>query len=133
MNGNTPAPARRRVLTTLLRHGGIVGALLVLPACLALPEETGDATRRTATTVDGYACPEHPYETITLETPIPQPVAEGLLGLPEAEAQTCAEQLNWGFRVVQRDGEDFPATMDYRADRVSVVVEDGVVTSVNVG
>lgn len=113
----------------------VIGAGATLPACLALPDET--ATPGTTVPVGEApveaACPEHPYESITLESPIPQTVADELIGLTEGAAATCANELGWGFRVVQRDGEDFPATMDYRADRVSVVVENGTVVSVTVG
>lgn len=126
-------PRRNR---TALRLITAIAAGAVLPACLALP---GNETAAPDTTVPADTapveaiCPEHPYESITLETPIPQAVADALIGLTESAATGCADELGWGFRVVQRDGEDFPATMDYRADRVSVVVENDTVTSVAVG
>lgn len=120
---------------TALRLLLIIAAGAILPACLALPDETGtpDTTVPVDTAPVEAACPEHPYESITLETPIPQAVADELIGLTESAATACADELGWGFRVVQRDGEDFPATMDYRADRVSVVVENDTVVMVTVG
>jgi len=125
-------PRRNR---TALRLILVIAAGAVLPACLALPDET--ATPDTTVPVDKAPvearCPEYPYESITLETPIPQTVADELIGLTESAATACADELGWGFRVVHRDGEDFPATADYRADRVSVVVENDTVTAITVG
>lgn len=78
-------------------------------------------------------CPEIPELTIDLENPIPDAAARELVGLTEKTAVTCAESEGWGVRVVHRDGEDFMVTADYRADRVNLVVENDVVTSVTVG
>ena len=59
--------------------------------------------------------------------------ANTLIGMKEDEAESCATQLNWGYRVVSRDGEDFPATLDYRLDRVSVTVKNGLITRADIG
>jgi hypothetical protein len=59
--------------------------------------------------------------------------ANTLIGMKEGEAESCATQLDWGYRVVSRDGEDFPATLDYRLDRVSVTIKNGVISRVDVG
>ena len=64
---------------------------------------------------------------------ITQARADTLVGMKEAEAKDCATQLDWGFRVVSRDGEDYPATFDYRLDRVSVTIKNGLISRVNVG
>ena len=53
---------------------------------------------------------------------------ELLVGQTESAAEQAATAEGWGFRVVRRNGEDLPMTMDYRPDRVNVAVEDGVVT-----
>lgn len=78
-------------------------------------------------------CPEIPALTIDLENPIPDDDAAKLLSLTEKTAVACAENEGWGVRVVQRDDEEFMVTADYRADRVNLVVENDVVTSVTVG
>jgi hypothetical protein len=78
-------------------------------------------------------CPEIPALTIDLENPIPDTATGELVGLTEKTAVACAESEGWGVRVVQRDGEEFMVTADYRADRVNLVIEDDVVTSVTVG
>ena len=59
--------------------------------------------------------------------------ANALVGMTEASAEQCASSLNWGFRIGQRDNEMFALTMDYRTDRVTVLVKLGVVTRVDVG
>jgi hypothetical protein len=53
--------------------------------------------------------------------------------MSEADAEMCAMDLEWQFRVGQRDEEIFAGTFDYRLDRVTVTVMKGFVTQVNVG
>jgi len=64
---------------------------------------------------------------------ISQVRANALIGMSESQAEECANSLNWGFRVGQRDSEMFATTKDYRFDRVTVTVMLGVVTRVDVG
>ena len=59
--------------------------------------------------------------------------AELLLGFSEADAQRCAAQLGWSYRVGQRDGEGFALTEDYSLQRVTVTVADDMVTAITVG
>lgn len=60
-------------------------------------------------------------------------VAERLLGLDENAAVSMAKESGFEVRVVERDGEQFPATMDYRMDRINVVVTQGVVSRADIG
>lgn len=55
--------------------------------------------------------------------------APGFVGLGEVSALDAAADRGWAARVVARDGESFTVTMDYRQDRVNLVVEDGSVTA----
>jgi hypothetical protein len=64
---------------------------------------------------------------------ITQVRANALLTMTEADAETCAMDLDWIYRLGQRDEELFAGTFDYRVDRVTVTVMKGVVTQVNVG
>ena len=64
---------------------------------------------------------------------ITQTRANNLLTMSEVDAETCAMELDWQFRVGQRDGEMFAGTFDYRIDRVTVTVMKGVVTKVFLG
>ena len=59
--------------------------------------------------------------------------ANALIGMSEGQAEGCAKSLNWGYRIGQRDSEMFAVTMDYRLDRVTVIVMLGIVTRVDVG
>ena len=59
--------------------------------------------------------------------------ADNLLTMSEADAEMCAMELDWQFRVGQRDGEMFAGTFDYRTDRITVTVMKGVVTKVFLG
>lgn len=55
------------------------------------------------------------------------------LGLDEAAAQAAAAEAGRPLRVVQRDDEHLPATMDYRADRINVRLRAGVVVEADKG
>jgi hypothetical protein len=64
---------------------------------------------------------------------ITQVRANALLTMSESNAEMCAMDLDWIYRLGQRDDEMFAGTFDYRIDRVTVTVMKGVVTQVNVG
>jgi len=64
---------------------------------------------------------------------ITQDRANALLTMTEANAEMCAMDLDWIYRLGQRDDELFAGTFDYRIDRVTVTVMKGIVTQVNVG
>lgn len=67
------------------------------------------------------------------ENEVTQSRADQLIGLSERAGELCAEVNGWGYRVVQRDGEDFAVTMDYRSNRINVKVRDGKIFEVTVG
>lgn len=54
------------------------------------------------------------------------------VGLEEQEALDRARDNDQAARVVERDGESLPVTMDLSHGRLNFTVEDGVVTSVYV-
>jgi hypothetical protein len=60
-------------------------------------------------------------------------VADQLIGMREDAAKLCAESNGWGYRVGERDGEFFALTKDYRIDRITVAIKNGVITDVIVG
>ena len=64
---------------------------------------------------------------------ITQVRANTLIGMSEIAAEECAMNLDWSYRLGQRDDEMFAGTFDYRTDRVTVTVMKGLVTQVNVG
>lgn len=72
-------------------------------------------------------------ETIAAQT---QAAADKVIGMPEQQAIATLESdpnLTLTARVVSRDGEDFPITMDYSPNRVNLWIESGNVTQVSVG
>lgn len=67
------------------------------------------------------------------EVEVKQSRANQLISLSERAGELCAIVNGWGYRVVQRDGEDFPVTMDYRPDRINVKVRDGKIFEITIG
>lgn len=57
----------------------------------------------------------------------------GLIGLEESAALLIIEQAGHESRIVQRDGEDFVVTLDYRYDRINLEVNAGIVTKATLG
>jgi len=64
---------------------------------------------------------------------ITQVRANTLIGMTEMAAEECAMNLDWTYRLGQRDDEIFAGTFDFRTDRVTVTVMKGLVTQVAVG
>ena len=64
---------------------------------------------------------------------ITQVRANTLIGMTELAAEECAMNLDWTYRLGQRDDEMFAGTFDFRTDRVTVTVMKGLVTQVAVG
>jgi hypothetical protein len=56
-----------------------------------------------------------------------------LVGLSERAGELCATLNGWSYRVIQRDGEDFAVTMDYRSNRINVKVKSDKIFEVTVG
>lgn len=114
-------------------------------------------TRTAAGTVGAVAClilftacasdevaPAPPPTSSASPTPPPSPqspptqkqaqrVAREVVGMTEAEAVAAARAQGLTTRVVKRDGQEFPVTMDYRTDRINLVITDGDVTRATVG
>ena len=84
-----------------------------------------------STTVKAGVCPQ--ASALDASSGITVARANTLIGMKEIDAESCAAQLQWGYRVVSRDGEDYPATLDYRLDRVSVTIKNGLITRADVG
>ncbi len=75
-----------------------------------------------------------PQKTAADKDPgITQIRANTLIGMSEIAAEDCAMNLDWIYRLGQREDEIFAGTFDYLVDRVTVKVIKGVVTEVLVG
>jgi hypothetical protein len=84
-----------------------------------------------AVTLKQGVCP--PKAVADKDPGVTQARANTLIGMSEVAAEECAMNLEWLYRVGQRDDEMFAGTFDYRIDRVTVTVMKGLVTLVNVG
>ena len=62
-------------------------------------------------------------------------LAEEVIGLTEEDAIKLIENKSGQimYRIVKRDGESFPVTMDYRLDRINLEITEGTVTYAYVG
>jgi hypothetical protein len=56
-----------------------------------------------------------------------------LIGLTEAEAVSQIEKAGMIARVMERNGEDFIGTCEYRTDRVNLQVANDTVYKVSIG
>jgi hypothetical protein len=106
----------------------------------ALPDEYIQVTDA----VDAVPATDVPVPDTAVATPsvdpavdpdmsVAQEVADSVVGMSEVEATKTAEAKGLTVRVGSRDGEDFPLTMDYRTDRVTLTVKADKVTAVTVG
>jgi len=84
-----------------------------------------------STTLKAGVCPQ--ASALDASSGITVARANTLIGMNEIDAESCAAQLEWGYRVVSRDGEDYSATLDFRLDRVSVIIKKGLISGVDVG
>jgi len=88
-------------------------------------------TIKKSSVIKAGVCP--PKATADKDPGITQVRANALTSMTEAAAEECAMNLDWTYRLGQRDDEIFAGTFDYRTDRVTVTVMKGLVTQVNVG
>lgn len=56
-----------------------------------------------------------------------------LVGMNVDEAEKMAQNSGFIVRVIERDGESFMITMDYRTNRVDVKVTNDIITDFSVG
>jgi hypothetical protein len=110
--------ARKHRLPTITSV--LLSVLLALGACAESAQE--EAIPRECPALDAADLTE-----------ISRQRAELLLGYTEADAERCASELGWTYRVGQRDGESFALTEDYSLQRVTVVIVDDRVTEITVG
>jgi len=88
-------------------------------------------TIKKSSAIKAGVCP--PKAAADKDPGITQVRANALISMTEAAAEECAMNLDWTYRLGQRDDELFAGTFDYRTDRVTVTVMKGLVTQVNVG
>ena len=67
------------------------------------------------------------------EIKILQAYAEGLVGMKKDASAACAEKLGWQYRIGEEDDQMFALTRDYRIDRITVSIKNGLITQSLVG
>ena len=60
-------------------------------------------------------------------------MAASVVGMSEDDAVKAIHDAGYTSRVVERDGEKFPVTMDLQPERINLTVKDGKVTQATVG
>ncbi len=104
----------------LLCAFGALGGL-TLAACSSASDSTSNTTVGSVVVVPGTDV------VITAEQ------AATLIGKTEAIAEADAHANGWVWRVGRRDGEEFALTMDYCECRVTVSIDNDIVTEAVVG
>jgi hypothetical protein len=111
----------------------IVGALIAALALTACSAENSDSK----VTSSALPAPESSGSEMQFElSETATAVSIEVIGMTEAEAiatieGVSSEQLT--YRVIRRDGESYPMTMDYRLDRINLEIDNGVVTKASIG
>jgi hypothetical protein len=109
---------------------GAVVAMLALTACST--QSPDDAVTSTAMPTPDSSSSDMQFEP----SPTVIAVSQEVIGMTEEQAiQTIegisSEQL--AHRVVRRDDEFYPMTMDYRINRINLEIDDGLVTKTSIG
>lgn len=104
----------------LLCAFGALGGL-ALAACSSASDSTSNTTDGSVVTIPGGGV------VITAEQ------AATLIGKTEEIAEADAHANGWVWRVGRRDGEEFALTMDYCECRVTVSIDNDIVTEAVVG
>lgn len=55
------------------------------------------------------------------------------VGLTEKEGRTKAANEGMRFRVINRDGKDYPITLDYLTNRINVALNNGYIVAAYYG
>jgi len=97
----------------------VVAGALVLSAC-GDDEKSGASTETTSAST-------------TTAADDGDGVANDFIGLTKDKAIEKADADNNPWRIGEEDGEVFALTMDYNPDRVTFVINDGVVTAATWG
>lgn len=101
---------------------GVVGVLILVGAAAI------EITRRSAAPT-----PSNEPKPVTNECAPENSDKDCYVGLSEEAAKARAAARRLEVRIIERDGEMLPMTMDYRQDRLNFAIENGRVKSVSEG
>ncbi|MBI4898555.1 MAG: hypothetical protein HY827_09370 [Actinobacteria bacterium] len=85
----------------------------------ASAEDSGETAATSGTGADGDCVESDQKPDINLKL---------IVGHPFPEAKRNAENEDFLLRMIARDGESLPVTLDYRKNRINVAVRDGEVS-----
>ncbi|WP_426564459.1 hypothetical protein ACPPVT_00565 [Angustibacter sp. McL0619] len=111
--------------TRLAAAGGMLAAVALLAACGS--DNTG--TKPSAGSTPTSSSTEDPSMS---STGVEQ-MAASVVGMSEDDALKAISDAGLTSRVVARDGEEFPVTMDLQPDRINLTIDDAKVTKATVG
>lgn len=100
---------------------GALSGLLMLPACSSSNNSTSSTFGSSVVTVPRGNIVISPEQAVTL------------IGKTESIAEAEAHANGWVWRIGRRDSEQFALTMDYCQCRVTVSIDNNIVTEVVVG
>lgn len=108
----------------------VFGALALL-GCSSANDRSSDSTEGTVTSIPGTGIPGKgiPGKGVVISAE----QANSLVGKSEVDAEAYAHENGWVWRIGRRDGEEFAITMDYCECRVTVSIDNAVVTEAVVG
>lgn len=99
----------------------VSSGLLLLPACSSSSDSTDSTIDSSVSSI--------PSGNIVITAD----QAATLVGKTESVAEAEARAKGWVWRIGSRDGEQFALTMDYCECRVTVAIENDIVTDAVVG
>lgn len=100
---------------------GAISGLLLLPAC--------SSSNNSTSSTFGGSVETTPQGNIVISAT----QAATLIGKTESIAEAEALSNGWVWRIGRRDGEQFALTMDYCECRVTVSIDNDIVTEAVVG
>lgn len=116
------------VENTIMKKVLVAAPLIMLVSCQTESDEPATEAGNAAEVEEAQEVPE---EVKKPAFDVSKP--ESLVGFGFEMVEPALKESEVVYRVVERDGEAFPVTMDYRADRLNFKIKDGVITAVNNG
>lgn len=109
-------------------------AVVLLAGCQSAAPEPSPATSTPAATSPAAQGSVDPAGTMESGAATDaQAAADHMVGMSAEEAEAYATEVGVEYRVGTVDGQPQAVTMDYRPDRVTVTIDNGVVTAATVG
>jgi hypothetical protein len=102
----------------------VAASVVALAACGSEAESTAPASAEGGSATTGGAA---------TGKATPTEVAASVIGMVEDEATAAIDEAGYTWRVLGRDGQDFPATMDFVDTRIGLKITSGKVTEARVG